>query len=138
QPGSSSSSRAPATWCSIHSWVRARPRWRRRSWGGIIWGSNCWTNMYSLHGSDWRMKGIKMGHRTAMLLALMAAGCAQNVKENQAAAPETTTPISSSPMTPSREMLLGNSVKGAPISARIFGEGARTILILGGIHGDEQ
>ena len=36
-----------------------------------------------------------------------------------------------------RETLLGKSVKGLPISLTIFGDGAPTIFILGGIHGDE-
>jgi protein MpaA len=36
-----------------------------------------------------------------------------------------------------REETLGKSVKGAPITMQIVGDGAPTIFILGGIHGDE-
>jgi murein peptide amidase A len=41
-------------------------------------------------------------------------------------------------MTPSREIELGTSVKGAPITLRVFGDAGPTILIMGGIHGDES
>ena len=42
------------------------------------------------------------------------------------------------PRVQAREILLGKSVKGEPIAVRVFGTGSPTILILGGIHGDES
>jgi murein peptide amidase A len=36
------------------------------------------------------------------------------------------------------DLLLGKSVKGEPITVRIFGTGSPTVFIMGGIHGDER
>jgi protein MpaA len=38
----------------------------------------------------------------------------------------------------SRSLELGKSVKGQPITAKIFGNGEKKILIIGGTHGNEQ
>jgi protein MpaA len=40
-------------------------------------------------------------------------------------------------MTRSHDVELGRSVKGTPITLRIFGSGSPTVFIMGGIHGDE-
>ncbi|HTL30533.1 MAG TPA: M14 family zinc carboxypeptidase [Tepidisphaeraceae bacterium] len=40
-------------------------------------------------------------------------------------------------LTQPRSIGLGESVKGQPIVAQVFGDGTRPVLILGGIHGDE-
>ncbi len=36
-----------------------------------------------------------------------------------------------------RSVIVGRSVEGAPIVLQLFGDGAETVLIFGGIHGDE-
>ena len=74
-----------------------------------------------------------------MAIALLATGCASHKNVGPANQPPFSPPHAAgdtNPMT-SRETLLGKSVKGAPISLTLFGDGAPTIFILGGIHGDE-
>src|SRR5436190_20361620 len=96
--------------------------------------------MLSGRGGDCaRAKGITMIRRMWMAMALLATGCANHRNVAPVEQPPFSPPHAAgqtNPMTP-REMLLGKSVKGAPITLTIFGDGAATIFILGGIHGDE-
>jgi protein MpaA len=70
-----------------------------------------------------------------VLLALAAIGCGS--ENHREIAPPPAPARDSSAMNESREIVLGRSVKGTPITMRVFGEGAQSIFILGGIHGDE-
>ena len=47
-------------------------------------------------------------------------------------------PVQNNQTNVSRSLELGKSVNGKPITAKIFGNGEKKILIIGGTHGDEQ
>ena len=76
-----------------------------------------------------------------MLVAIVALGCASHDPRIDETSLETTIPDPPpSPvqmMPQSRDITLGKSVKGAPITMQIFGSGSPTVFVMGGIHGDE-
>lgn len=70
----------------------------------------------------------------ALLPITIFVGCAS---EQSAPVMSARSPVIAK-LTQPKPVGLGESVKGQPIVAQVFGEGPRPVLILGGIHGDEQ
>jgi protein MpaA len=80
------------------------------------------------------MNDISAATTVVAILLLIASGCTSvtdpSMTRGAADNPEVLPPV------PRRENL-GTSVLGRPIEIEYFGRGSQTVLILGGIHGDE-
>src|SRR4051794_16857196 len=80
---------------------------------------------------------MNMIRRMWIVVGMVALGCASARTPKKPVSPESQT-TSKPSLAPSRQITLGESVKGEPITLRIFGdENAPVIFIMGGIHGDE-
>lgn len=85
-----------------------------------------------------KVRGAAFG----LALCVAAAGCASAPTdatrgEPVAPASSTATVVSSNPVPPADWEVIGRSVQGRPIRMRSLGNGARHVLFIGGIHGDE-
>src|SRR5690242_14955885 len=78
-----------------------------------------------------------MIRRMWIAMALLAMGCASHNVRNVDQPPYSPPHAAGLNTMMPREQTLGQSVKGAPITMQIFGDGSPTIFIMGGIHGDE-
>jgi protein MpaA len=81
-------------------------------------------------------------------MTVLVTGCANHHRGNDATPPRTSAPPArrparKPPVTPApprvvhRTLIAGQSVSGEPIEMHIFGDGPETVLIFGGIHGNE-
>ena len=83
------------------------------------------------------MKTFVLSLTAALLIATDATGCA---RRPGGAAPKMTGTVPGAVQPPRpepRTVLLGNSVKGEPITMHVFGDGPDVTLIFCAIHGDE-
>lgn len=96
------------------------------------------------------LKWIRVGATVVATLAAWSAGCGSASDPGQvdpggtpsasptaSAIPTEREPPKSAVVGAQEWEVVGTSVQGRPIRARSFGHGARTVLFVGGIHGDE-
>lgn len=81
---------------------------------------------------------------TTFVCVLASAGCGSDDQMTRQSPNDTTTtasakgmPVTPSPVASDAWQVVGTSVQGRPIRLKVLGHGARKVLFVGGIHGDE-